>query len=405
MTEQKPDRAAYAMLFAAPVLMTSNMLAARWVQGSIPPVSLTFWRWMLTLLILVPFAGPRLWRFRAEAVREWKTTLALGTLGMGVCGAPVYIGGITTSATNIGLIYAATPVLIVVFARLFWGEPVVPVKALGTALCLAGVIAVVTKGDPRAVLHLEFTAGDLWIVLAMMGWALYSVLLRYRPSRLPLMARFMAIVIAGVLANLPFYLLEAALGHGTTPDPRTGAVVLFLALVPGLAAFLVYGRLVAQLGAQRTGLLMYLVPLYNAGLAYLLLGETLRPFHLVGVALILPGLWLATRPGRPAPRPPSPPGRTCPPDPRSAPARSAPGGDPAEAEVRAARPADSGSRPGSRRRGGRRARTTSHMARRRKPTGRPFRSNGSPADEGASGGYGFPAGAARRFRHGGGSLP
>jgi drug/metabolite transporter (DMT)-like permease len=300
MSEQKPDRMAYAMLFVAPVLMTSNMLAARWVEGSIPPVSLTFWRWTLTLLILAPFAGPRLWRFRAEARREWKTTLALGALGMGVCGAPVYIGGITTSATNIGLIYAATPVLIVVFARLFWGEPVVPVKALGTALCLAGVVAIVTKGDIGALLQLEFTEGDLWIVLAMLGWALYSVLLRYRPSRLPLMARFTAIVLAGVLVNLPFYAFEAALGYETVLDLRTAAVILFVALVPGLAAFVLYGRLVALLGAQRTGLLMYLVPLYNAGLAYLLLGETLRPFHLAGVALILPGLWLATQSGRPA---------------------------------------------------------------------------------------------------------
>ena len=80
--------------------------------------------------------------------REWRTLLALGALGMGVCGAPVYLAGQTTTATNIGLIYSTTPILIVVFARLFWGERVSVRQMAGISLCLVGVVVIVTRGDP-----------------------------------------------------------------------------------------------------------------------------------------------------------------------------------------------------------------------------------------------------------------
>lgn len=285
---------AYALLLLAPAMFASNMLVARWVQGDIPPVALAFWRWALTLLFLLPICGQRLWQARVEIRQDWPTLLALGALGMGVCGAPVYIAGQTTTATNIGLIYTASPILIVVFARAFWGERIAWRQAAGIALALAGVLVIVARGDPAVLRRLAFTSGDLWVVLAMTGWALYSVLLRHRPSGLDLTVRFTAIVIGGLIATLPFLVVEMALGILPALEARTATVIVLVALVPGLGAYLAWGRLVATLGPGRTGLLMYLIPLYNAGLAWLLLGETLQGFHLIGAALVLPGVYLAT---------------------------------------------------------------------------------------------------------------
>jgi drug/metabolite transporter (DMT)-like permease len=290
----KPSRLAWALLLTAPVLMTSNMLTARWLHGSIPPVSLAFGRWLLTFLFLLPFTFRALWHCRTDLAREWPNLLLLGALGMGVCGPPVYLGGQTTTATNIGLIYSTTPILIVLFARLFWKEPVSARQTVGIAVSLAGVVIIIARGHFETLRQLAFTAGDLWIVLATVGWSLYSVLLKYRPSRLGLTARLAAITFGGVLSLVPFLGLELALGHWPAFDTRTLGVWTFLALIPGLSAYLLYGKLVSMLGPSRTGLLMYLVPVYNAGLAYLLLGEAPQPFHLVGVLLILPGIWLAT---------------------------------------------------------------------------------------------------------------
>ena len=144
-------RLALILLLFAPLLMSSNMLAARWVEGSVPPVALAFGRWFLTLVFLLPFTARGLWNCRSVIRREWRTLLALGALGMGVCGAPVYLAGQTTTATNIGLIYSTTPILIVLFARIFWGERVSIAQMAGISLCLAGVVVIVTRGASHEI--------------------------------------------------------------------------------------------------------------------------------------------------------------------------------------------------------------------------------------------------------------
>ena len=165
MAAKSLPRLALILLMFAPLLMSSNMLAARYVEGSVPPVALAFGRWFLTLVFLLPFTGRALWRCRAVISREWPTLLALGALGMGVCGAPVYLAGQTTTATNIGLIYSTTPILIVVFARLFWGERVSARQVAGIALCLVGVVVILRAAIPAPCVDWPLpsaTCGSCW---------------------------------------------------------------------------------------------------------------------------------------------------------------------------------------------------------------------------------------------------
>jgi drug/metabolite transporter (DMT)-like permease len=288
-------RLALVLLLITPALLASNMLVARAVHDQIPPVALAFWRWAITFVLLMPFTLGPLWRRRWALAREWPDLLLLGALGMGVCGAFVYIGADTTTATNIGLIYAASPILIVLLAWARYGEVLRVRQVAGAALCLLGVLTVIFRGDLGLLLGLQFTLGDLWILAATVAWAWYSVLLRHRPSVLPLVARFAAIVAGGVLVLLPFQLAEIASGAAPTFDRLTVTTVLFVAAVSSCAAYLAYAFIQRTLGAGPTGLLMYLIPLYNAGLAFVLLGERLELHHLAGAALILPGLFLATR--------------------------------------------------------------------------------------------------------------
>jgi len=245
--------------------------------------------------LLLPFAGAAWWRHRYDALREWTDLRVLGALGMGVCGAFVYIGADTTSATNIGLIYAASPIVIVALARGFYHEPLTPLQAAGVLLSLAGVITIVGRGDLQLLASLSFAPGDLWVVAAMTGWAVYAILLRHRPSALPMMVRFAAIVMGGVLILLPFTLAEGLSGDLPALAPRSFLTVGFLAVVASFGAYQVYGLVQRILGAGPTSLLMYLIPVYNSLLAYLLLGEALRSYHLIGAALVLPGIYLATR--------------------------------------------------------------------------------------------------------------
>ena len=288
-------RIAFVLLFLSPAMFASNMLMARATAETMPPVALAFWRWTLALVILLPWAIGPLWRQRAALRHEWRDLLILGALGMGACGAFVYIGADTTTATNIGLIYAASPILIVLMAHFGYGEALRPRQSLGVVLSLVGVLAIVCRGSWQVLTSLGFSVGDLWILAATTGWALYSVLLRHRPSAFAPMTRFAAIMAGGLLVLLPFHVMEAVGGELPAIDGRSLLTVLFLALVPGLGAYLAYGRIQRALGAGPTSLLMYLIPLYNGVLAYLLLGERLEPYHRVGAARVLPGIYLVTR--------------------------------------------------------------------------------------------------------------
>ncbi len=290
---------ALILLFVAPVLFCSNMLTARLVHDSFPPVALAFWRWSLALCLLLPFTGAALWRHRRAALKEWRDLLILGALGMGVCGAFVYIGADTTSATNIGLIYSASPIMITAIAWRFLGEGMSTAKVIGIALSLIGVTAIICRGDFGVLLRLDFTAGDIWIVFSTLGWAVYSILLKHWPSRLRLMARFAAITLGGVVVLLPLQILEGLTTGWPVLDVRTLGAVLLLAVVASFGAYQAYAYIQRHLGAGPTSLLMYLIPVYNGLLAYLLLGEALSAYHLAGAVLVLSGIFLATRRPRP----------------------------------------------------------------------------------------------------------
>ena len=286
---------AFLLLAIAPAFFCSNMLVARATHDLVPPVALAFWRWAATFLLLSPITFAVLWRHRGAFRREWPDLLILGALGMGVCGAFVYIGADSTTATNIGLIYAASPILIVVFARFFYGEALSRIQAVGVVVCLLGVLAIISKGDPEILLGLRFVVGDIWIATAATAWAVYSLLLRHRDSALPMIARFAAITAGGLIVMLPFYIAEMAAGEVMDWNLTTIGIVLFLALVPSCGAYLSYAKIQRSLGAGPTSLLMYLAPVYNGVLAFLLLDETLELYHLIGAAMVLPGIYLATR--------------------------------------------------------------------------------------------------------------
>ena len=292
---QRERSLAMILLFIVPALFTTNVIVARAVADTVPPFALAYWRWMLAFLIFLPVVGPDLWRYRAAIAAEWRDLLVLGILGMGICGAFVYIGADTTSATNIGLIFGTAPIIIAGASTLIYGEPMGRAKAAGIFISLFGVLIIVFRGDVGALRTLTFVTGDVWIVCSALAWAIYSVMLRHRPGNLPNRVRFSATMLFGALALLPFYIAESVLGIVPTMNTETILAVLIVAIVPGLGAYLGYARIQRSLGAGSTGLILYLAPSYAALFGWILLGETLELYHFAGAALILPGIFLSTR--------------------------------------------------------------------------------------------------------------
>jgi drug/metabolite transporter (DMT)-like permease len=170
-----------------------------------------------------------------------------------------------------------------------------PAQIAGVGVSLSGVLVIIAKGSADLLLGLRFAAGDLYTLIAVVSWSVYSTMLQHRPTALGAASRFAATIVLGTLSLLPFLAIEAALGRQPSFDMSTLAVMLFLAVVPGLGAYQAYGLIQSRLGANRTSLILYLVPIYNAVLAWLLLGERLHAYHWVGAALALSGIYLTTR--------------------------------------------------------------------------------------------------------------
>lgn len=288
-------RIALALLFVTPALWAVNALIARKAPGVIEPHLLAMLRWLLASGLFFLGAHAEIWAQRRQVLADWHHYLVLGALGMWICGAWVYIGGHTTSAANIGLIYAISPVLIVLVSALWLGESFSLRQALGVGLALAGVVHVVLKGQWSTLAAVQFVPGDGWILAATLSWTLYSLLLKKWRSPLGLGAQLAVISLTGALINLPFALWEI---HASTLPALTlegGALVLTAALIPGFGAYLAHSFMQRELGAARVSVLLYVSPLYTALLAWLVLGEALHGFHVWGMALVLPGIYLVTR--------------------------------------------------------------------------------------------------------------
>ncbi len=293
---------AYTLFILGSAFMASNAVIGRAAVHVVPPVGLAFWRWLIAFLIVLPFAWSGLVQHRRALLARWKQFLALGALGMGICGAVVYVGLQHTTATNTGLIYATSPVLILAISALALGERVTPRQIAGIALAMAGVLVILTGGRLDALLGFAFNRGDLLILAGAAAWAVYTVLLRRTGGTpLPVVTQFAANALSGVLLLAPFYAWETLSGQPVVPTPETVAGIGGVALVASVLAFLAYQKTIAMLGPARAGTALYVTPVWVALLAWGLLGETLELFHLLGVVLIFPGVLLATLPAAPRP--------------------------------------------------------------------------------------------------------
>jgi drug/metabolite transporter (DMT)-like permease len=290
-------RLAYALVFITPAFWSVNYLVARWAPGVIAPHALALGRWSVAALVLAAFCRGELSAKRAHIRAEALHFLVLGALGMWVCGAFVYIGGRDTTALNMGLLYAASPVLIAVASALWLRERLGRWQVLGAGAALAGMLHILFRGHWETAGSLRINPGDAWIAVAVLCWTAYSLLLRGWPSAFGPLARLTLIACAGVVVLVPFTVWEALAWLPSTWSWQSVGLVLAAALLPGVGAYGAWSTMQRVLGAARVGVTLYLGPLYTAGLAWAVLGERIEWYHAVGAALILPGIWLSTRRG------------------------------------------------------------------------------------------------------------
>lgn len=295
MTRARSNSTAYVLLTLTALFWAGNWVIARGIQGHMSPIAMAFWRWLAAFVLLLPFVVAPISREWRTVCRSWKVLLVLGVLGVGAFNTLTYTGLKYTTATNGVLLNSVIPILIIAINVLFMREPLRGRQAAGVAVSLSGVLLIVARGDSDTLLHLHLNQGDLWVLTAMLSWAIYTVCLRWRPRDLSPMAFTGSVIAIGVAFLLPVFAWDYGAGHRTQWSVITGSAVAYFAVFPSVLAYFFWNAAVAQVGGERAGTFLHLMPLFGAMLAWLFLGEVLAWYHYAGAMLIFSGLFMTSR--------------------------------------------------------------------------------------------------------------
>ncbi|QNP63328.1 DMT family transporter [Streptomyces genisteinicus] len=272
----------------ATVVWSGSFVTSRALHDSVPPVQAAFWRWVVAVAAVAPFALRAAWRQRAVIRGHLPYLLLASLLGVTLYNTLVNQAGLTTTAGNMGMIMAASPVLMAVFARL-GGARLGPRRTAGMLLACAGVLLLVGDGT----LSLDPRPGDLWMFGAALSFAAYSALLRRRPAEIGGVVFLFTTFVAGALLLAPAFAVSLVLQGGFEPSAATVGPLVYVGVCSSAVAFFAWNRAVALIGAARAGAVYHLQPVCVAALSAVLLGESVGTAGLLCMALILGGVALA----------------------------------------------------------------------------------------------------------------
>ncbi|MGD8235501.1 MAG: DMT family transporter [Chromatiales bacterium] len=294
MKDRLIDRVSpYLLLVLTTLFWGGNFNVGRAVAGEVPPLGLSFWRWMVAWMIIFPIAYGPMWRKRQLLVEHWFLLLLLAVTGVTLFNSLVYLGLQTTTAINASLMQSINPVLIILLSILLLGHRPQVMQWLGVIVSMSGAIVILARGDVAVLSELKFASGDLLVLLAVFLWGLYTVLLKKLPVELRGLPVLGYTVTLGTVLILPFYLLETWGGRPVPLSPASIASILYVAIFPSVLAYLFWNHATVRLGPERTGQFSHLIPVFGVLIATLVLGESLQTYHFAGILLVGAGLLLA----------------------------------------------------------------------------------------------------------------
>ncbi|ALG67444.1 DMT family transporter [Beggiatoa leptomitoformis] len=283
----------YVLLTLSTFFWGSNMVIGRAVMMDMPPMALAFWRGIVGLLILLPFAWRTMYAQRALIRQSWHILLFLGALSVGGFNSFLYVGLQTTTATNAAILQSNMPIVIIVLGYFWFRQRVARYQFLGILISTLGVLVIICQGSWQMFITFSFNQGDVWVLGAVLIWAVYSLLLQWRPMELHWLGFMGSIVLLGVLVMLPFYLWEIYHAPTWSLTPATMGSIIYVGIFPLIVAYICWNQAIYELGAQKAGQFIHLIPVFGTLLSLIFLGEKLHFYHLIGIILVVIGIYLA----------------------------------------------------------------------------------------------------------------
>ena len=285
------------VLFAlfATMLWSVNMVIASGLKGHIPPVGLAFWRWTLAYIVLAPFAIKSTIKSFKIVKKHIRYLCITAVLGITIFNTLIYFAGKTTSAVNLSLIAISIPLFIVVLSRIIFKEKVSNIKIVGIATIITGVLVLISKGSLQAILHINFTIGDLLMLVACFFFAYYTILVRQKPEELTTKVFLFSVFFIGTIVLLPFYMYEHIYYQKVIFDTKTVLVTAYVGICASLISYYLWNEAIRLIGTSKTALIYYLIPVFSGILAYFFLNQAILPTQIISMAIIISGLFISNK--------------------------------------------------------------------------------------------------------------
>jgi drug/metabolite transporter (DMT)-like permease len=283
----------YIFLVLAVLFWSGNFITGRYISTSIEPMQLSFYRWFFVLVLLLPYI---LINYK-DLIRGFKKDSLLlvifGAFGIAGFNTFLYYGLQTTSATNALLINSSTPIFIILISSIIFRIAITRIQIFGVFLSTLGVLYLILKGNINHILELNFTPGDLWILAAAFDWAIYSILLKFKPKEL---SSFGFLTITSVIGVIILYIVFILQGYEIEFTFLSNKDILYsliyIVIFPSILSFYFWNMATIEIGANKAGQSAHLMPIFGAFLAYVFLDEVLEFYHIVGIVLIAIGIYL-----------------------------------------------------------------------------------------------------------------
>ncbi len=279
----------------ATLLWSVNMVIASGIKGHIPPIGLAFWRWTIACIVLAPFAFKSTIESFTIIKRHIRYLMLTAVLGVTIFNTLIYFAGKTTNAFNLSLIAISIPLFIVALSRILFKEKVSTIKIVGIVIIITGVLVLITKGSLQTFLDINFTIGDLLMLLACFFFAYYTILVRQKPDGLTAKVFLFSVFVIGTIFLLPFYIWEHLFYKKVFFDTKMALATSYLGIFASLVSYYLWNEAIQLIGTSKTALIYYLIPVFSGILAYIFLGQAIVSTQIISMGIIIIGLLITNR--------------------------------------------------------------------------------------------------------------
>ena len=287
---------AYIMLILATLFWAGNFTIGKFAyMESVPPYSLAFFRWILVWIILVPFTYKEIPKIKTEVKNNLLLFFILGFTSVGIFSAFTYNALNYTQVINASLFNTAIPVSIILVCFLLKIEKTNIFQISGLIVSVLGILAIITRLDLNILLTLNFNKGDIYMVIAIISWGIYSAFLKKKTFNISLLSLVHVVCTFGLIILLPAFLFELAQGKTTETNSNLIYILLYIAIFPSIGSYYCWAGAVSIIGANRAGIFLSLIPLFSTIFAMIFFNEKFLFYHFIGSVLIILGLFLSNK--------------------------------------------------------------------------------------------------------------